>query len=342
MEIRFSSTNSFMIKTMSFSSLVFYYSNCSTTIVKDFVCLLSIVMVLNLSSFILQPSFSEIISYGNNGTAHSSCNCVVFRMDGIQDYYVRAGQLAAMNQFIFRNQSITLGIIMGGIGNDSEIISKVKQGSDSGLFDLAINGWDFTDYTTLSEEEQRNALSDSTRKMVDLFGNSSEIFIPPYDSFNDDTVNAMKQVNMKILTGNMSSIDQLQLKVSDNESQSLLSSSIESRNIFYVPATIGLKAYHGGEYTQNSLQSIFNNATQSISAYGYAVIVIQPEDLMQIDANGDPTDVVDDNQINVLSRLIDFMLLNNIHVGSFYELTAKMQSKDTLIMRSSNSTPNIS
>src|SRR5919112_2826103 len=128
-----------MTKAMLFSSAFSCFKH--STLIAILIGLLSIVMILNLGNLILQPSFSEIISYGNNGTAHSNCDCVVFRMDNIQDYWVRAGQLAAMNQFIFRNQSVTLGIIMDSVGDDSEIINKIKQGSASGLFELATHGW---------------------------------------------------------------------------------------------------------------------------------------------------------------------------------------------------------
>jgi hypothetical protein len=323
-----------MTKAMLFSTLVSCFKH--PTIIVISIGLLSILVILNLGNLILQPSFSEIISFGNNGTAHSNCNCVVFRMDNTQDYWVRAGQLAAMNQFIFRNQSVTVGMIMGSIGDDSEIINKIKQGSDSGLFELAMHGWTHTDFTKLNEEEQRNSLNDSNRKMIELFGNASEIFIPPFETFNDDTINAMKQVDMKILAGNTSSFDGLELK-GNNESPALSSSPIQSKNISYIPATISFKDYYEGQYIQNSLENIFNNATQSIGAYGYAVIAFDPQDFMQIDDNGGPTDTVDENEINDLSRLIHFILSNNVRIGSFSEITAEMESKDT-IMPSSNST----
>jgi peptidoglycan/xylan/chitin deacetylase (PgdA/CDA1 family) len=324
-----------MTKAMLFSTLVSCFKHLTIIVIS--IGLLSILMILNLGNLILQPSFSEIISYGNNGTAHSNCNCVVFRMDNTQDYWVRAGQLAAMNQFIFRNQSVTVGMIMGSIGDDSEIINKIKQGSDSGLFELAMHGWNHTDFTKLNEEEQRNSLNDSNRKMIELFGNASEIFIPPFETFNDDTINAMKQVDMKILAGNTSSFDQLELKVNNNESPTLSSSPVQSKNISYIPATISFKDYYEGQYEKNSLENIFNNATQSIGEYGYAVIAFDPQDFMQIDDNGGPTDTVDENEINDLSRLIHFILSNNVRIGSFSEITAEMESKDT-IMPSSNST----
>ncbi|MDQ3835674.1 MAG: polysaccharide deacetylase family protein [Thermoproteota archaeon] len=284
-------------------------------------------MILNLGNLILQPSFSEIISYGNNGTARSTCNCVVFRMDNIQDYWVRGGQLAAMNQFIFRNQSVTLGMIMGSIGEDTEIVNKIKQGSDSGLFKLAMHGWNFSEFTAQTEEEQRNSLDNSNKKMIEMFGNSSNILLPPYGAFNGDTINAMKQVGMNILSGNTSSFDQFELNGNNNESSSLSSSPIQSENIYYIPATISFKDYYGGQYIQNSLENIFNNATQSIRSYGYAVIVLDPQHFMQIEDNGSPTDIVDQNAINDLSRLIHFLSSNNTRIGSFAEITAGMEDK---------------
>src|SRR5215210_1939594 len=328
-----------MTKAMLFSSLVSCFKHPTTIINAISIDLLSIVMILNLGSLILQPSFSEIISYGNNGTAHSKCDCVLFRMNNIQDDWVRAGQLAAMNQFIFRNQSVTLGIIMASLGDDSEIINKIKQGSDSGLFELATHGWNDTDFTKLNEEEQRNSLDDSNRKMIELFGNASGIFMPPFGAFNDDTINAMAQVDMKILAGNSSSFDLLELKGNNNESPTLSSSPTQSsQNISYIPATISFKDYYEDQYIQNSIQDIFNNATQSIGENGYAVIEFDPQDFMQIDDNGAPSDTVDENQINDLSRLIQFILLNNIRIGSFSEITAEMESKGTIIIPSSNST----
>jgi hypothetical protein len=295
--------------------------------------LLSIITVLTLSNFILQPSFSEIISFGNNGTAHSNCNCVVFRMDGIQDYWVNAGQLGVMNQFMIRNQSLTLGIVTVDIGEDTDIIDNVKRGLDSGLFELATHGSNDTDHTTLNEEQQRNSLNDSNTKMITLFGNAPEIFIPPFDNFNNDTINAMRQVDMKILSANTSSLNELQL-IGNNESSTRSLDPIQSKTIFYVPSTISFKDYFDDQYLRNSVEDIFNNVTQSIVAHGYAVIVINPQDFMITDANGDATDTLDVNEVTDLSRLIDLIISNNIHIGSFTEITSGAESEDNTIIPS--------
>jgi peptidoglycan/xylan/chitin deacetylase (PgdA/CDA1 family) len=308
--------------------------------------LLSITAALTLSSFVLQPSFSsEIMSYGNNGTARSNCNCVVFRIDDIQDYWVRSAQLAAMNQFIDRNQSLTLGIIMSIIGNDTEIVNKVREGHDIGLFELAVHGWNHTDYTKMSEEEQRTSMYDANRKMSALFGNTSEIFIPPLNAFNNDTINAMQQVGMTILDANSSSFDELKLNDNsssssnnnnnNNELQTLSSLPMQSKNFFYVPSTIAFKDYYQDKPIKNSIQNIFNNITQSIDVHGYAVIIIHPQDFVRIDANGSLTNILDENEINDLSRLIDSILSNNIRIGSFSEIIGEAESNMRIMPSSS-------
>jgi peptidoglycan/xylan/chitin deacetylase (PgdA/CDA1 family) len=308
-------------------------SGHSTTIIISTGFFLSLTTALTLSNLILQPSFSEIASFGNNGAAPSNCSCVVFRMDGIQDYWISAGQLGVMNQFMIRNQSLTLGIAMADIGEDPDIIGNVKRGVDGGLFELATHGWNDTDHTTLSEEQQRNSLNDSNTKMITLFGNAPEIFIPPFDAFNDDTINAMRQVDMKILSANTSSFNELQL-IANNESSTLSSDPIQSKTIFYVPSTISFKDYFDDQYRRNSVEDIFNNVTQSIGAYGYAVVVINPQDFMITDANGDATDTLDVNEVTDLSRLIDLIISNNIHIGSFTEITAVTASEDNMIIPS--------
>jgi Polysaccharide deacetylase len=310
-----------------------------STIIVIPTVLLSVITVLTLNNFILQPSFSEIIAFGNNGTTISTCNCVVFRMDGIQDYWITAGQLGAMNQFMVRNQSLTLGILTNDTGEDTAIVDNVRRGVESGLFELAIHGANDTDHTTLTEEQQRNSLNQSNTKIIALFGNASNIFVPPFDAFNAETMNAMRQVDMKILSANTSSFNELQLEGSSgNGSVSPLSDPTQSRTVFYVPSTISFKDYFDDQYLRNSVEDIFSNITQSIGAYGYAVVVMNPTDFMILDSVGDPTETLNINEITDLSRLIDMMIANNLPIGSFSEITAGMQSGGNTLTPSSNST----
>jgi hypothetical protein len=59
-------------------------------------------------------------------TNSSPCNCVVFRFDSIQDYWLQPAQTAVMDLFLSKNISLSPALIMNAIGNDPKIIEKVS------------------------------------------------------------------------------------------------------------------------------------------------------------------------------------------------------------------------
>jgi peptidoglycan/xylan/chitin deacetylase (PgdA/CDA1 family) len=151
---------------------------------------LSLIVALSISYYT-----SELVEAGKSLT---SCNCVVFRIDDIQDVFVDEAQIAAMNLFISKDQPLSLGLIMNEIGNDLRITGKVGEGSQKGLFELGLHGCDHVDYTKLSESEQESSLQDANEKMKKIFGNTSDIFIEPYGYFNNDIIKAMERLGIRI------------------------------------------------------------------------------------------------------------------------------------------------
>ena len=73
---------------------------------------------------------STSYSHYDNGTP---CNCVVFRMDDIQDNWIRAAQITGMNLFLSKHVPLSLAIIMGSIGNDSQVVNKIREGLKKAL-----------------------------------------------------------------------------------------------------------------------------------------------------------------------------------------------------------------
>jgi peptidoglycan/xylan/chitin deacetylase (PgdA/CDA1 family) len=118
-------------------------------------------------------------------------------MDDIQDDWLNSAQVAVMNLFVSKNQSLSLGSIMHIMGNDSKIVDKVKEGFHKGLFELDLHGRDHINYTKLNENQQRDSLSNADAKMERLFGAKSIVSIPPYDVFNNDTIKAMVNLESK-------------------------------------------------------------------------------------------------------------------------------------------------
>ena len=130
--------------------------------------LLLILFCISLSPFSqnITFAFAQIDSNQTLASTNStSCPCVVFRIDDIQDAFVNSAQLEAMNLFISRGQPLSLGIVMKDIGDDLRIVGKVGQGSQMGLFELGLHGWEHVDYTALSEAEQKSTLNQANEKL---------------------------------------------------------------------------------------------------------------------------------------------------------------------------------
>lgn len=284
------------------------------------------ILSLLMPNFISRISFSIVEPKLINNRA-LACNCVIFRMDDIQDYWLNSAQVAVMNLFLSKNQSLSLGLVMHTVGNDSKIINKVGEGYHKGLFELALHGWDHVDYTKLSEQEQQYSLQKANEKMKQLFGRTSNIFIPPNDPFNDDTMNAMRRLHIQIL----SSVEYEENNLNHNESvfvangnESVYHTSnynnVANESIYHIPGTILFKDYVHGLWEKTPIDKILNAISANIEKYGYAVVVIHPQDFVKVDGKGKFTNIADKSESNDLSFLVNSVLSRNIHIASFSKL----------------------
>ncbi len=72
-----------------------------------------------------------------------SCQCVAFRMDDIQDYWLDDVQVGVIHEFERQNASLTAGIIGNYFGQDGKIVGTVSDAlkKDSPRFVVANHGW---------------------------------------------------------------------------------------------------------------------------------------------------------------------------------------------------------
>jgi peptidoglycan/xylan/chitin deacetylase (PgdA/CDA1 family)/3D (Asp-Asp-Asp) domain-containing protein len=281
---------------------------------------------------IAQTKMSEITGHGNivclshkinffKTNAHRiPCNCVIFRMDDVQDYWMNQGQLIPMDLFMSKNQSLTLGLIMHLVGNESDLINKVREGYSKGLFELALHGWNHVDYSKLSEQQQEYSLEKANEKMKYLFGTTSKIFIAPYDAFNNDTLKAISHLGIRTI----SSMEYMEDNF--NHNSSIFAANGETYNntgnqtIFHIPGTITFKQYLHGIWVKTPIWNILNALSYDIEHHGYAVVVLHPQDFVKSDNNGTLTNTLDQSEIYDLEFLVDLILSKNIHIVSFSKL----------------------
>src|SRR5574341_341366 len=123
-----------------------------------------------ISVLILMPAAS---SYGQNQdtgaleSAPSSCQCVSFRLDDVQDYFLNQPQMAVVQTFEEKNAGLTIGIIGDYFGEDPTLLSflREKVSNPSLRMDVANHGWNHEDFTTFDKNEQANLLSKSNDRI---------------------------------------------------------------------------------------------------------------------------------------------------------------------------------
>ena len=253
-------------------------------------------------------------------------------MDDIQDFFDDNAQLEAMNLFISKGQPLSLGIVTKDIGNDLRITGKVGQGIKAGLFELGLHGWDHIDYTKLSEAEQKSMINIANEKMEMMFGNMSDIFIPPYGDFNKKTVNALEQLGIGILSAALFSEENLDNGESIfNKTKSTNTVSAEEKlseitsfgdaqpdgnEVFHLPGMVTFKGYVDEVPIKVPIDKIISEVSKNMAEFGYSVIVFHPQDLVQINNS----DLLNSTEMDDLSQLIDTLLSKGIKISTFSEI----------------------
>ena len=206
----------------------------------------------------------------NNNGADERCNCIVMRLDDVQDEWIRDVQLALLDRLISDHVHTSTGIIMHDFGSDDAIVSKIGEGGNAGLFEYVIHGWDHVDYGTLSLEEQKRTLLQANAKLVDVLGKDSDIFATPYNDFSEDTLNAMDQIGMKIISSDDTDLFPAAPKESPLYPQ-----------VVHMPQTINFADQVGEVKVLRPLDQIVSAVRTDIVNKGYAVLTLHPQDFTQ-------------------------------------------------------------
>jgi peptidoglycan/xylan/chitin deacetylase (PgdA/CDA1 family) len=281
-----------------------------------------LVVILSINVSILSFISS---SYGIQLTnpTQKPCNCVVFRMDDIQDYWLNKAQVSVMDLFFSKNQSLSLGLIMNGIGNDTAIIDKIDKGFRNGLFELDLHGWDHVDYNQLPESEQEDSLNKSNVKLISLFEVNSSVFITPETVFDNNTLKAMKNLGIKVISNALESENDFDGGKSifnpKSKTKFLDGGAINQQQIYHIPETTSFTNYEDGKWIKNPTKNIINSVSSGLDEYGYAVIVLHPQDFAVI-KNDTFVNEVNDREISDLSGLIDTLSSKNIKISTFSKI----------------------
>ena len=230
-----------------------------------------------------------------------NCQCIAFRLDNVQDYWLNSVQTKIMDTFQQKNASLTIGIIGNSFGGDVKLTGYIQNKIKTNpSIEVANSGWKFEDFTTYNKNEQSSLIKQSNDEIFSLLGITPSVFIPPYGKINNDTFGAMYENNITFLSANTLTY------------HTVYSSS---NAIHRFPATVstGYISSSNGTLHRLTNDEIFTNIQNSLRNYGFAVVTISFQDYAV--NNGTVTQNEPDlQQTQQLEALIDKVRSNGLKI----------------------------
>eukprot|EP01114_Cavostelium_apophysatum_P001189 TRINITY_DN1100_c0_g1_i1.p2 TRINITY_DN1100_c0_g1~~TRINITY_DN1100_c0_g1_i1.p2 ORF type:complete len:459 (-),score=124.76 TRINITY_DN1100_c0_g1_i1:52-1428(-) len=246
--------------------------------------------------------------------AEHNCNCVVFRLDDVQDYYIAGAQRAIMDVFKEEKIPMTAGIISYYFGADSTQVNYIKTALrvPDWDFEVANHGWYheyFDDYTL---EEQRDLFGNALNKTLRILNplvTEIPTFIPPMNAYNRDTLTVLSEFGFKAMSS-MVALDK-KGKYPFKAEEGIFRWPIDAAtsDMSFESAFIPISAEASMAEIQRQLQRD-----------GFASVMMHPQEYSILDSNNAPTDDVNWDHIDELRVLIQMVRDAGIKFTTFRNL----------------------
>ena len=253
-----------------------------------------------------QPIIPDVIknTHVENNEPISSCDCVAFRFDDVQDYWLNDVQIAYVNTFVDKNIPLTVGIIADSFGNDQKITNVIKDATSKNKLEIASQGVGNKPYTDFSKQEQDDLLKQSIAEIQNSVGVRPHIFVPPQNKYNNDTKQALIENKFTHLSSNI-----------------LLGESppfpLKGETLYKFPetATTGKYSLEQNLFIGLPSNDTYSDTINSLKKYGFAVITSHPQEFSIIQ-NGTYTNQINKEQIIELGSLIQKLQSDGIKIVS--------------------------
>jgi len=243
-----------------------------------------------------------------------TCNCVAFRFDNVQDYWLNDVQIEIMQTFIENKIPLTIGIIASEIGNDQKIVDLIKKDTQSqeNYLEIATKGVGLVSYTEYSQIEQSNNLKESIDIIESIFGKKPQVLIPPQNKFNSDTSSILEENQITHISTSLFTGDSPPFELS-------------GQSVYRFPQTSSTGKFSSvtNIFEGNPHQQTFNESISSIDNFGFAVIGIQVQEFSKIE-DSIYVNSVNTEQIDELKKLINSFNEKGIKIVPISEINLNL------------------
>ncbi|MFQ5440590.1 MAG: polysaccharide deacetylase family protein, partial [Nitrosopumilaceae archaeon] len=220
------------------------------------------------------------------------CNCVAFRMDDIQNYWLLDPQLEVLETFRVYNVTITIGVIGESFeGYIASYVQNVTSSKNSNI-EIANHSWTHENFSLLDKDHQNQLIKISNDRIFNETGLLPKTFYPPYGDINNSTLEVLREHNFTTMSSTFgSSPPPYPLVISGIQHFPATALTAD-----YVPET---EMFQGLPYNE-TLSDIQNSQEK----FGFSVVALHPQEFSLIE-NGTYVDKVNQDQIQELVLLIE-------------------------------------
>ena len=243
-----------------------------------------------------------------------SCNCVAFRFDDVQDYWLNNVQIQFMQTFVDKDIPLTVGVIADSFGNDPMMLDFI-QSQKNNKFDVASHGIGNTPFTEFSKEDQDIKLKQSVQLVKEKLDITTKVFIPPQNRFNEDTKqvlidNGFTHISSSLLHGDPPPFP------------------LSGEQLYRFPEIGTTGTFDPGQniFVGISHEQTFTDVVKGLESYGFAVVTSHPQEFSNV-INGTYVNEPNLEQISELKKLIERIEQEGIKIVLLREINLDSQSK---------------
>ena len=193
---------------------------------------------------------------------------IVFRNDDVGAFWSDNTAINVTETFRIKKVPLVLGIISLNRHNqklteDNTMMAYLTKIKSDPLVEFAIHGYDheIDEFKDVSYEDAVSRISSSSRTLNDAFGVTPTTLVPPYNSYNNNTIQALKNEfgkNSVISSGYYDILDGIAFT--------------RFEGVMYIPQTTDIYDYDKDRL--HPVEIIVNSCEYAISRYGICVITL--------------------------------------------------------------------
>ena len=267
-------------------------------------------------------------------TPKNACMCIIFRLDGVQGSSLSNVQMQIMDIFQKKNASLSIGVMGYGLPQGTQLVSYLKSNLKPGhaSIEVANNGWNRENYASLSLSQQVLIMNKTNQELANVLGKKPNVFTPPNDMYDADTLKAIKQLKMNVISAAIWEEDKFVT------TQGSLVTNKDSQGIYHMPSMTDFQIDNGdGTYwTSIPKGKILTSIDSHISKYGYDVFLLHPQNFATI-VNETYSNTVNKAYLDELASIIDYVKSKHIQITTFSNVVSLDHTKP--IASASKTTP---